>query len=77
MYKGILEECPRIFVDQSTLVTLRRIRGRNHILYQVNLIDRPTTKKPMQRTDDMLRGSHELLFRRPLPSCNMPKLSRS
>lgn len=33
MYNGILVLCPKILVDQSTLVTSRRIRGRNHTLY--------------------------------------------
>ena len=33
MYNGMLVLCPKIVVDQSTLVTSRRIRGRNHTLY--------------------------------------------
>lgn len=32
MYNGMLDFCPSIVVDQSTLVTSLRIRGRNHIL---------------------------------------------
>ena len=33
MYMGIFEGIPSIFVDQSTLVTFRRILGRNQILH--------------------------------------------
>lgn len=33
MYRGILDRCPKILVDQSTFVTLRRMRGRNQILH--------------------------------------------
>ena len=32
MYTGRLDFCPRMVVDQSTLETSRRMRGRNHIL---------------------------------------------
>ena len=32
MYRGMLVLCPKIVVDQSTLVTSRRMRGRNHKL---------------------------------------------
>lgn len=32
IYKGMLERCPRIVVDQSTFVTSTRTCGRNHIL---------------------------------------------
>ena len=32
MYTGMRDFCPRIVVDQSTVVTSRMIRGRNHIL---------------------------------------------
>ena len=33
MYTGRLDFCPRMVVDQSTLETSRRIRGRNHTLH--------------------------------------------
>ena len=33
MYSGILDLCPKIVVDQSTVVTFRRMRGRNHTLH--------------------------------------------
>ena len=62
MYTGMLDLCPRIIVDQSTLETFRNTRGRNHILGTVSIVQIQVANVPV--VGQMVLSIGDLVIRR-------------